>query len=118
MCLANVTDGHPSSSATCAGVVPVYPSVDSVAASTRSGLARWIAAARTLAVDRASEPLSASSLTRMAFAAPIASAVRRPETSLFGAIETRVTSPPPAASARRRPISTPYASESSRMSLP
>ena len=30
-------------------------------------------------------------------AAPIASAVRRPDTSLFGAIDTSVTSPPPAA---------------------
>ena len=85
----------------------MYPSVDSVAAMTRSGWARSIALARTLAVDSASDPLRASSLTRMAFAAPMARAVRRPDVSPAGAIETRVTSPPPAASASCRPISTP-----------
>ena len=49
---------------------------------------RSIAAASTLAVVSASEPCSAGSDTRTALAAPIASAVRRPETSLFGAIDT------------------------------
>ena len=85
----------------------MYPSVDSVAARTRSGSARAIAFARTFAVERASEPASASSLTRMALAAPIARAVRRPDVSPPGAIETIVTSPPPAASTSCRPISTP-----------
>ena len=54
-----------------------------------------------------SDPARASSLTRMALAAPIASAVRSPFTSLLGAMETIVTSPPPAASASCSPISTP-----------
>ena len=54
----------------------------------------------------------------MALAAPMASAVRRPETSSLGAIDTRVTSPPPAAVTSCRAISTPYESDSSRMSLP
>ena len=40
----------------------------------RSGSARLMAAASTLAVPRASVPASASSLTRMALAAPMASA--------------------------------------------
>ena len=56
-----------------------------------------MALASTLAVVRASEPCRAGSLTRTALAAPIASAVRRPDTSPLGAIDTRVTSPPPAA---------------------
>ena len=42
-----------------------------------------------------------------ALAAPMASAVRRPDTSPLGAIETRVTSPSPAASTNCRAISTP-----------
>ena len=63
---AKVTDGRPSNSATCSGTVPVYPSEDSVAARTRSGSVLCIAAARTLAVLKASEPDKASSLTRMA----------------------------------------------------
>ncbi len=66
-----------------------------------------IAAASTLAVPSASVPLSAGSLTRMAFAAPIASAVRSPPVSPLGAIDTSVTSPPPAASASWSAISTP-----------
>ena len=77
-----------------------------------------MAAASTLAVPRASDPARAGSLTRMALAAPMASAVRRPLVSLLGAIDTRVTSPPPACSASCRPISTPKESDSSRMSLP
>ena len=73
----------------------------------RSGSARLMAAASTLAVPRASVPASESSLIRMALAAPMASAVRRPDVSPLGAIETRVTSPPPADSASWRAISTP-----------
>ena len=49
--------------------------------------ARSIALASTLAVDSASEPASASSDTSTARAAPMASAVRRPDTSPLGAIE-------------------------------
>ena len=48
----------------------------------------------------------------------MANAVRRPDTSPLGAIEINTTSPPPAFSANCSDISTPYASESSRMSLP
>ena len=59
------------------------------------------------AVVSASAPWSASSEMSTAPAAPIASAVRRPETSLFGAIETKVTSPPPALSTSWSAISTP-----------
>ena len=44
----------------------------------------------------ASEPASSGSDTSTAFAAPIASAVRSPDTSPLGAIDTRLTSPPPA----------------------
>ena len=55
----------------------------------------------------ASEPASASSDTSIAWAAPMASAVRSPETSPFGAIEIRTTSPPPALSASCSAISTP-----------
>jgi hypothetical protein len=61
----------------------------------------------TFAVDRASEPWRTGSETRTALAAPIASAVRSPDTSSLGAIEISVTSPPPAASASWRAISTP-----------
>ena len=61
----------------------------------------------TFAVPSASVPSHAGSETRIAFAAPIASAVRSPETSLFGAIDTRVTSPPPAVSTSWSAISTP-----------
>src|SRR5437868_4163764 len=61
--------------------------------------ARSMLLASTFAVDSASEPASAGSDTRIALAAPIANAVRRPDTSSFGAIEMRVTSPPPAATA-------------------
>src|SRR4051794_32044828 len=77
-----------------------------------------MAAASTLAVDSESEALRASSLTRIALAAPMARAVRGPFAAFLGAIEPNVPSPPPAASASWRAISTPYASESSRMSLP
>ena len=69
--------------------------------------ARSIALASTLAVPSESEPASASSDTSTARAAPIASAVRRPETSPLGAIEMSTTSPPPAASASCSAISTP-----------
>ena len=85
----------------------MYPSVDSVAAMMRSGSARATALARTFAVDRASEPRRASSLTKMARSAPMARAVRRPDVSPLGAIDTRVTTSPPAWSASWRPISTP-----------
>ena len=78
-----------------------------MAAITRSGSARLMAAASTLAVESASDPFSASSLTRIALAAPMASAVRRPLVSPFGAIDTSVTSPPPAAVASCSAISTP-----------
>lgn len=105
--LAKVIEGSPSSSANWTGNVPVYPSVDSVAAMMRSGSALSMALARTLAVDRASEPWRASSLTKMALSAPMASAVRRPEVSPLGAIDTRVTTSPAAWSASWRPISTP-----------
>ena len=66
-----------------------------------------MAAASTLAVPSASLPARAGSLTRMALAAPMASAVRRPLTSLLGTIETSVTSPPPAVSTSCSAISTP-----------
>ena len=66
-----------------------------------------MAAASTLAVPSASVPLSSGSEIRIAFAAPIASAVRSPPVSPFGAIDTSVTSPPPAASASCSAISTP-----------
>ena len=66
-----------------------------------------MAAASTLAVPRASEPASASSLTKMALAAPMARAVRRPEVSPSGAIDTRVTSLPSTLPASWRAISTP-----------
>ena len=54
----------------------------------------------------------------MAFAAPMARALRMPWTPAAGTIETTVTSPPPAFSASWRPISTPKLSDSSMMSLP
>src|SRR5258708_5731231 len=46
--------------------------------------ARSMLFASTLAVDSASEPASAGSETRIALAAPIASAVRSPDTCSFG----------------------------------
>ena len=66
-----------------------------------------MAFARTFAVVRASEPCSSGSETSTALAAPMANAVRRPETSPFGAIDTRLTSPPPAVSTSWSAISTP-----------
>ncbi len=60
-----------------------------------------------LAVVRASLPCSAGSETKVPLAAPMASAVRMPDTSPLGAMETRLTSPPPAASTSCSAISTP-----------
>ena len=66
-----------------------------------------MAAAKTFAVERESEPASASSLTKIALSAPIANAVRKPPVSPPGVIETRRTSPDPAASTSCKAISTP-----------
>ena len=66
-----------------------------------------MALASTFAVVSASEPCSSGSDTSTAWAAPMASAVRRPETSPLGAIDTRLTSPSPAASTSCSAISTP-----------
>ena len=66
-----------------------------------------MAAASTLAVVSASQPCSAGSDTSTPLAAPMASAVRMPDTSPLGAMETRLTSPPPAASTSCSAISTP-----------
>ena len=67
-----------------------------------------MAAASTLAVvERVGALQRGVADTRMALAAPIASAVRSPLTSPLGAIDTRLTSPPPAVSTSCSAISTP-----------
>src|SRR4051794_14199958 len=86
--------GSPSFVASAAPTTPPCPSDVSAPAKTRSNDSLRRAAVRTATVARVSEPLSVSSATCTALAAPIASALRSASVAPAGPMVSTVTSPP------------------------
>src|SRR3954447_4012007 len=113
--------GSPSFVASAAPTTPPCPSDVSAPAKTRSNDSLRRAAVRTSTVARVSEPLSVSSATCTALAAPIASALRSASVAPAGPMVSTVTSPPCASVSlsafSSRYSSLPFASSSTERSV-